>query len=69
MSLSNPFGRLKGDTTPAPEKKVPYEEVGGAFSCQTCNAVVREARYYNVQKALLWDCPEGHRSFIEDFNL
>jgi hypothetical protein len=45
---------------------VPYEAV---VECQVCGMDVPEQVYYPTEKVLLWECPEGHRSFIEGFKV
>lgn len=40
--------------------------VDGTFYCQTCGEECEDAIYYPVGD-LVWKCPEGHVSIIEDF--
>lgn len=44
-------------------------EVEADVSCQVCHAYVDTAEYFHVEKLLRWRCPDGHTSFIEEFNL
>ena len=62
--MTNPFDSL-GKSTP---KEEPYDEWGGAFTCQTpgCWQVVNRARYYPSANLLVWKCPDGHKSKMED---
>ena len=39
-------------------------EMGGAFSCQTCNKVVSEAEYNREEYFVFWTCPDGHTSKV-----
>lgn len=44
-------------------------EVEADVTCQVCHVYVDTAEYFHVEKLLRWVCPEGHKSFIEEFNL
>ena len=46
-----------------------YQEVVGTFCCQTCDAWVNSARFYQLEEMLVWDCQEGHRSHIKEFKV
>lgn len=51
-----------------PKKTVVTEdsiEMGGAFSCQTCNKIVDEAEYNRSEYYVTWVCPDGHVSKVE----
>lgn len=43
---------------------VPFD---ATVECQVCGEDVPEQVYYPTEKVLLWDCSQGHRSFIEGF--
>ena len=43
--------------------------IDGSFSCMTCGFVVDEGIYFPLDKALVWKCPEGHKSAIENFSI
>lgn len=60
--MSNPFRDLKAETEHV------YDEWGGQFSCQTigCYKAVPIAKYFKKLRLLAWECPDGHRSMIED---
>lgn len=62
--MTNPFSQL------GKKQEELFDEWGGAFTCQTpgCWKVVNIARYYRNQKLLLWQCPDGHKSKIEDID-
>lgn len=61
----NPFSELKGK-----EKAPEWEEWGGQFSCQhyPCYGYAKVAKYFRGQRMLVWECEEGHRSFIDDID-
>jgi hypothetical protein len=44
-------------------------EIGGSFSCQTCNETVDEAEWFQPEKILRWVCSAKHLSYIEGFSL
>lgn len=44
-------------------------EMQADVMCQVCHVYVDTAEYFHVEKVLRWRCPEGHTSFIEEFNL
>ena len=44
-------------------------DVEMTLSCQTCNVQVDTGRYYAAEKILIWVCPEGHKSLMENFSL
>jgi hypothetical protein len=51
-----------------PKKTVISEdkiEMGGAFTCQTCNKVVSEAEYNRSEYFITWTCPDGHVSKVQ----
>lgn len=35
--------------------------------CQVCNAYVDEQTLYPAERILIWTCPDGHRSYLEDY--
>lgn len=45
------------------------ETFEGVFACQHrgCTEEVEAANYDRVEKLLVWKCPRGHTSYIEDF--
>lgn len=53
------------------EPKVPtYLEVEGLSACcQVCNVQVEEGRYFSGDKILMWICPDGHKSYMENVYL
>lgn len=52
------------------EPKATYLEVEGlSVCCQVCNDQVETGRYYSGEKILSWTCPEGHKSYMENFYL
>jgi len=57
----------------SPQKTTPADQtgelVGGSFQCQRCYVEVEEAEYFHRERLLLWLCPEGHTSHIEDIVL
>jgi len=57
------FGKKK-----EPEK-FDYMPMQGTFECQTfnCGLTVFEGKLYQNDRLLVWVCPEGHKSFIEEF--
>jgi hypothetical protein len=63
--LSNPFSELKGNTGP---KEPRHEEWGGQFSCQKypCDGYAKVAKFFPDEHILVWECQDGHRSYIED---
>lgn len=62
----NPFDSL----SPAPPVKVNHdEEVGGAFTCQYCHEVSKDA-FYNAREATLyWTCVNEHDNEVKGFRL
>lgn len=44
-------------------------EFYATVQCQVCDEDVDEQTFYPTEKVLLWTCSEGHRSFIEGFNI
>jgi hypothetical protein len=51
-----------------PKKTVVTEdkiEMGGAFTCQTCNKVVSEAEYNRSEYFITWVCLDGHVSKVQ----
>lgn len=44
-------------------------EIGGSFVCQTCYEQVEEAEWFQPERLLVWDCSQGHKSYIEGFSL
>lgn len=66
--MTSPFKHL---SKKAPEDKIVWEEVEGAFSCQEkgCYKTVGEAKYSDENQLLTWKCPEGHISKIEGFHI
>lgn len=64
--MSNPFKALGNQPLENPKG----EEVGGAFSCEECHAVMNTARYMDEISVLSWKCTEcGHISKIEGFHI
>jgi len=65
----NPFANLGNDKP----KTLPqnYEEVGGAFTCQSigCWDVVHEAKYFDMEHLLTWKCKQGHINHVQDIVL
>ena len=43
--------------------------VDGSFLCQSCGEAVDSAFYLPEAKMLAWKCEQGHKSFIEKFEL
>lgn len=39
-------------------------EMGGAFSCQTCNEMVSEAVFDRNEGFITWQCSSGHESKV-----
>lgn len=73
--MSNPFSELKGE----PKREPEWEEWGGQFSCQKmvenelgrvvpCSGWARVAKYHRAERLLVWECQDGHRSYIEEFD-
>ncbi len=52
---------------PKEEPDLSFVEIGGTFNCQVCEQYVFEAKWYQVQKLLVWECVNGHKSYIEGF--
>ena len=52
-------------------KKTVYDQVAveGNFLCQVCNVPVDAAVYLPQEHLLTYKCSEGHKSFIEKFNV
>lgn len=61
---SNPFSFRK----PTDTDSLGFDEWGGEFECQTprCHAVATVAKYFADLKWLVWTCPNGHESKVED---
>lgn len=38
-----------------------------AVRCQVCGVDVDEQKLYPAERVLLWTCPSGHRSYLEDY--
>jgi hypothetical protein len=61
------MGKIEDLIGKKPKKMVVSEskiEMGGAFSCQTCNQVVSEAEYNREEYFVFWTCTEGHLSRV-----
>jgi len=61
------MGKIEDLIGKQPKKTVISEdkiEMGGAFSCQTCNKVVSEAEYNRAEYFVFWTCPDGHMSRV-----
>jgi hypothetical protein len=57
-----------------PEKKIEPDassgiELGWSYSCQFCELTARSAKYLPDVQALIYECPDGHRSIIREFGL
>lgn len=59
------------DEIASPPVQIEYEEVGGQFTCQErgCWKNAKVAKYITKEKVLTWQCPDGHTSYIEGFEL
>jgi len=44
-----------------------YTEIEGTFACMTCNVYVETGKWYQMDRVLVWECPQGHKSMIENF--
>jgi hypothetical protein len=66
--LRNPFDALFENE---PQALTPYEEVGGAMSCQryNCDGVATEGRYYYDDLTLEYTCPHGHENRCEGISI
>lgn len=45
-----------------------FVEYGGTFQCQFCDEFVNVAKFFPNEYVLMWECSEGHKSFIEEFS-
>ena len=44
-------------------------QMKGSFACQTCNVVVHVASYDQDTQEMLWECPDGHKSYIRGLDI
>lgn len=64
MSRASQLGRVSHPVTNN------VEEVEGiTVMCKRCFTQVDVVKYDFTLKLLFWECPNGHRDFIEDFEL
>lgn len=40
-----------------------------ATMCEECGVQPDEVKYNRLHKLLFWECPNGHKGWIEDFEL
>lgn len=43
--------------------------VDAALVCQTCFLQCDEGEYFPNEKLLIWNCPNNHQSYAEDFQI
>lgn len=46
-----------------------HQVIDGSFGCMDCSLDADEAKWYHDSKTIVYVCPEGHVSKIENFNL
>lgn len=51
------------------EKQDDGEDVRGMFDCQVCRKLVQVAKYDREKSYLWWECPDGHKSEIKEFDI
>lgn len=44
-------------------------EVGIATVCEECHEQPDTVRYNRLHKLLFWECPNGHKGWIEEFEI
>lgn len=47
----------------------PGVEFHAAVNCHTCGEAVPDQEYFPEDSVLVWTCPSGHRSIMENFNI
>lgn len=53
----------------AAKKQRNEESISGMFDCQICRKLVQTANYDRPAGILTWECPDGHKSEIKEFDI
>ncbi len=56
-----------GKQETAPQEFMEVE--GMSLGCQFCHVQVDGAHYFPGSRILYWKCDDGHKSYMENFNL